>query len=123
LFLFPHHHLVPQRFNIKRGLGGVADDNSVLFELLASHGYVVMSSAYQFQDADRVHIGSDLHTSFRDLEFLARFSHELPLAGLGPCVTSATALPFPTLSVASNGPRWRVYSRGSDNLSQAPVPP
>src|SRR5262245_55416169 len=29
------------------GLGGVADDNSVLFELLASHGYVVLSSAYQ----------------------------------------------------------------------------
>jgi tetratricopeptide (TPR) repeat protein len=62
------------------GLGGVADDNSVLFELLASHGYVVVSSAYQFQDADRVHIGSDLHTSFRDLEFLFRFARELPFA-------------------------------------------
>jgi hypothetical protein len=62
------------------GLGGVADDNSVLFEMLASHGYVVMSSAYQFQDADRVHIGSDLHTSFRDLEFLSRAARELPIA-------------------------------------------
>lgn len=62
------------------GLGGVADDNSVLFELLASHGYVVLSSAYQFQDADRVDIGSDLHTSFRDMEFLFRFARELPFA-------------------------------------------
>jgi hypothetical protein len=62
------------------GLGGVADDNSVLFELLASHGYVVMSSAYEFQDADRVDIGSNLHTSFRDMEFLFRYARELPFA-------------------------------------------
>src|SRR5262249_12501680 len=62
------------------GLGGVADDNSVLFELLASHGYVVMNSAYQYQEADRVHISSDLHTSFRDMEFLFRFARELPFA-------------------------------------------
>jgi hypothetical protein len=62
------------------GLGGVSDDNSALFELLASHGYVVMSSAYEYYDADRVHIGSDLHTSFRDLEFLSRYARELPFA-------------------------------------------
>jgi dienelactone hydrolase len=62
------------------GLGGVADDNSVLFELLASHGYVVLSSAYPNPYSEGVHTTSDLHTSFRDLEFLSRFARGLPFA-------------------------------------------
>jgi dienelactone hydrolase len=62
------------------GLGGTPEDNSALFELLASHGFVVLSSAYPNPDADQVHIGSDLHTSFRDLEFLSRYARELPFA-------------------------------------------
>jgi dipeptidyl aminopeptidase/acylaminoacyl peptidase len=62
------------------GLGGVPDDNSVLFELLASHGYVVLNSAYPNYYAEGVHIGSDLHTSFRDMEFLAGYARELPFA-------------------------------------------
>jgi tetratricopeptide (TPR) repeat protein len=62
------------------GLGGVADDNSVLFELLASHGYVVLASAYPNYYAEGVGITSDLHTSFRDLEFLSRYAHGLPYA-------------------------------------------
>jgi hypothetical protein len=62
------------------GLNGVSDDNSVLFELLASHGYVVLSSAYQNYYAEGVGIGSDLHTSFRDLEFLSRYARGLPFA-------------------------------------------
>jgi dienelactone hydrolase len=62
------------------GLGGVPDDNSVLFELLASHGYLVLSSAYPNYDAQGVRIGSDLHTSFRDMEFLSRAARELPSA-------------------------------------------
>jgi tetratricopeptide (TPR) repeat protein len=62
------------------GLGGVPDDSSVLCELLASHGYVVLSSAYPNYDAQGVGIGSDLHTSFRDLEFLSRAARELPFA-------------------------------------------
>jgi hypothetical protein len=62
------------------GLGGVSDDNSVLFELLASHGYVVFSSAYPNYYVQGVRIGSDLHTSFRDLEFLSRYARELPFA-------------------------------------------
>jgi pimeloyl-ACP methyl ester carboxylesterase len=62
------------------GLGGTHEDNSVLFELLASHGYVVLSSAYPAPDAWTVRIGSDLHCSFRDMEFLARFARELPFA-------------------------------------------
>jgi hypothetical protein len=62
------------------GLGGVPDDSSVLFELLASHGYVVLNSAYPNPYAEGVGIGSDLHTSFRDMEFLARYARELPFA-------------------------------------------
>jgi hypothetical protein len=62
------------------GLGGVPDDSSVLCELLASHGYVVLCSAYPNWFAEGVGIGSDLHTSFRDMEFLSGFAHELPFA-------------------------------------------
>jgi len=62
------------------GLSGVPDDNSVLFELLASHGYVVLNSAYQNYYAEGVGISSDLHTSFRDMEFLCRYARELPIA-------------------------------------------
>jgi hypothetical protein len=62
------------------GLSGVPDDNSVLFELLASHGYVVLNSAYPNWYAEGVGIGSDLHTSFRDMEFLSRYARELPFA-------------------------------------------
>jgi hypothetical protein len=62
------------------GLGGTHEDNSVLFELLTSHGYVVLSSAYPSPDAWSVRIGSDLHCSFRDMEFLARSAREMPFA-------------------------------------------
>jgi hypothetical protein len=62
------------------GLGGTYEDNSVLFELLASHGYVVLSSAYPSPDAWSVRIGSDLHCSFRDMEFLAHSARELSFA-------------------------------------------
>lgn len=62
------------------GLNGVADDSSVLCELLASDGYVVLCSAYPNYYAEGVGISSDLHTSFHDLEFLFRFARELPYA-------------------------------------------
>ena len=62
------------------GLGGSYEDNSVLFESLASHGYVVMSSAYQDVDANSVSLGGDLTCSFRDLECLCRFARGLPYA-------------------------------------------
>jgi tetratricopeptide (TPR) repeat protein len=62
------------------GLSGVADDSSVLCELLASHGYVALCSAYPNYYAEGVGISSDLHTSFRDMEFLSRYARELPFA-------------------------------------------
>src|SRR5262249_39698844 len=62
------------------GLNGVADDSSVFCETLASHGYVVLCSAYPNWYAEGVGISSDLHTYFRDLEFLLRYVRELPFA-------------------------------------------
>jgi hypothetical protein len=41
---------------------------------------VVLCSAYPNWYAEGVGISSDLHTSFRDLEFLSRFARELPFA-------------------------------------------
>ena len=62
------------------GLSGVADDSSVLCETLASHGYVVLCSAYPNPYAEGVGIGSDPHTSSRGMVFLARYARELPNA-------------------------------------------
>jgi hypothetical protein len=62
------------------GLSGSFEDNSVLFEYLASHGYVVLSSAYPEAEASVVNINGDLTCSFRDMEFLSRYARGLPFA-------------------------------------------
>ncbi len=62
------------------GLGGSYEDNSVLFEYLASHGYLVVSSAYSQASATTMNIDWDLKRSFRDMEFLARYACGLPNA-------------------------------------------
>jgi hypothetical protein len=62
------------------GLGGTFDDNSVACEYLASHGYVVVSSAYQPADSSILNIDGDLGTSFEDLNFLLRYAATLPFA-------------------------------------------
>jgi dienelactone hydrolase len=62
------------------GLGGTFDDNAVLCEYLASHGYVVLSSAYQAADSSNLNINGDLDTSFDDSSFLLRYAATLPFA-------------------------------------------
>jgi len=62
------------------GLGGTFEDNSVVFEYLASHGYVVVSSAYQDADSTDLNIDGDFFTSLDDLSFLGRFVGTLPFA-------------------------------------------
>lgn len=52
------------------GLGAAYMDNSVLHEYLASHGYVVVCSAFQNEDVDSVNIDWDLNRSVKDLDFL-----------------------------------------------------
>ena len=62
------------------GLGGTFDDNAVAYEYLASHGYVVLSSAYQSADSSSLNIDGDLATSLDDLQFLLRYAATLPFA-------------------------------------------
>src|ERR1039457_3336486 len=62
------------------GLGGTFDDNAVACEFLASHGYVVLSSAYQAADSSMLNIDGDLATSLEDLGFLLRYASTLSFA-------------------------------------------
>ena len=62
------------------GLGGTFDDNAVACEYLASHGYVVVCSAYQAADSSSLNIDGDLATSLDDLQFLLRYAATLPYA-------------------------------------------
>jgi tetratricopeptide (TPR) repeat protein len=64
------------------GLGGTFDDDAVAFEYLASHGYVVLSSAYQAADSSSLNINGDMATSFDDLNFLLRYAATLPFADI-----------------------------------------
>jgi len=56
------------------GLGGTYEDNSVLFEYLASNGFVVISSAYPVGSASHAYIDWDLERSLRDMDFLVHFA-------------------------------------------------
>ena len=61
-----------------QGLGGSFEDNSVLFEFLASHGYVVATSAYQPEDSEFFNIDWDLVRSIKDMDFLLNTLHDHP---------------------------------------------
>jgi dienelactone hydrolase len=61
------------------GVDGTPEDNSSLFEYLASHGYVVLSSHYQGTDSVKGG-GGDLPCTFRDMEFLSRYARGLAFA-------------------------------------------
>ena len=62
------------------GTSGTYEDNSALFEYLASRGYIVVSSAYPDPDAHSVFIAGDIAGSFADLDFLVNFARALPNA-------------------------------------------
>jgi dienelactone hydrolase len=61
-----------------QGLGASCEDNVVLCEYLASHGYVVANSAYPSEGACYLNVDWDLDRSFKDLDFLVRFLHGRP---------------------------------------------
>lgn len=63
------------------GAEGTFDENSILFERLASHGYVVISSAYQSTDPQQLgnNIGS-FEEQIADLTFLQHYGAALPFA-------------------------------------------
>ena len=61
------------------GAAGSLEENSVMCEYLASHGYVVITSA--FQSADGQHVSNNYggpETSWSDLAFLLKHAHSLP---------------------------------------------
>ncbi len=68
------------------GAGSSYDDNSVLCEYLASHGYVVVGSAFQKANGSTLNIDAD-KGSFDDIDFLIRAAGKL-----GFVDTTATAL-------------------------------
>ncbi len=58
-----------------QGLGGTMDENNVLLEYLASHGYIVVSSAFEQSDgsgyAEGWNVGvGDLKASLADIQFI-----------------------------------------------------
>jgi len=59
------------------GHGSSFEDNSVLCEFLASHGYVVLGSAYQKPDGSSFGVDGHL-TSARDIEFLIAYARQMP---------------------------------------------
>ncbi len=60
------------------GLDGTPEENSAMFEYLASHGYVILSSVYQDADGYSVNCGGGgLRCTYGDLEFLSRYSRSL----------------------------------------------
>jgi dienelactone hydrolase len=65
------------------GLGGTFEDNSVFYEYMASHGYVVIVSAYQSEDASFLNIDWDLDRSIKEMDFLIRYAKARPGFNLG----------------------------------------
>jgi dienelactone hydrolase len=58
-----------------QGYGSTFEDNAVLCEFLASHGYVVLSSAFQEASGDSFDIDAR-QGSARDIEFLIAFARQ-----------------------------------------------
>lgn len=63
-----------------QGYGSAFVDNTVLFEFLASHGYVVVNTAYHSQDASVLEIDHDSERSFGDMAFLLHHMQGHPQA-------------------------------------------
>ena len=66
------------------GLGGTFEDNSVFYEYMASHGYVVVVAPYQSENAAYLNIDWDLDRSIKDMDFLVRYVKARPEFDLGP---------------------------------------
>lgn len=60
------------------GLGGTLNDNTILCEYLASHGFVVVSGAFQGNDYKDVDLDWDLERSRKDLDFMLNKIKNLP---------------------------------------------
>jgi dienelactone hydrolase len=61
------------------GHGSSFEDNSVLCEFLASHGFIVLGSAFQQPSGTSFGVDGG-HTSARDMDFLVAFARQIPAA-------------------------------------------
>ncbi len=64
---------LPEKFPLviyHPGLGGTLNDNTILYEYLASHGFVVISGAFQANDYKYVDLNWDLERSTKDIDFM-----------------------------------------------------
>jgi len=66
------------------GLGGTIEDNAVLYEYLASHGYAVVVAAYQAENSAYLNIDWDLDRSIKEMDFLVRYVKARPGFDIGP---------------------------------------
>src|SRR3989344_669648 len=64
------------------GLGGTLNDNTVLCEYLASHGFVVITGAFQANDYKSVNLDWDLERSAKDIDFMLSAIKNLPFIDL-----------------------------------------
>ena len=60
------------------GLGGTLNDNTILYEYLASHGFVVLSGAFQANNYKTVNLSWDLERSTKDIDFMLNAIKNLP---------------------------------------------
>jgi pimeloyl-ACP methyl ester carboxylesterase len=60
------------------GNGGIPFENSILFEFLASHGYVIISADYHWPSLRERSYTHESDRSLMDVDFIAAFSHSLP---------------------------------------------
>jgi hypothetical protein len=60
------------------GLGGTLNDNSILCEYLASHGFVVLSGAFQANNYETVNVNWDLDRSTKDIDVMLNYIKSLP---------------------------------------------
>jgi hypothetical protein len=60
------------------GLGGTLNDNTILCEYLASHGFVVVTSAFQAEDYREIEVDWDLERSIKDMNFILNAIKTLP---------------------------------------------
>ena len=86
------------------GLGGSFSENSLLCEYLASHGYIVVSSAYQPTQSARISIDRDLERSHGDFKYMLNLLQGLPFVDwqrvgvMGHSFGAIAALRWPRLS-------------------------
>jgi dienelactone hydrolase len=83
------------------GAGSSYEDNSILCEFLASHGYVVVGSAFQDASGDSFNVGGPEYSS-TDMEFLIAYARRFPyvdwshVAVIGHSLGAQSALMFQT---------------------------